>query len=103
MKEYIERAPLMNILTCSEMQAKIKSETGAEAYSTVLTIVNCLDAADVVEVVKCKDCRWYDDPFSDDFVCMLPVKLPDGLKYPRKEAMPPYGFCSKGERRVGND
>lgn len=48
-------------------------------------------AADVVEVVRCKDCKWYVEdrefpPFCDNPIC--------GMQHPNDET-----FCSYGERR----
>ena len=59
-----------------------------DCYSHAL--VDHLIANDVVQVVRCKDCVWYDTG-SYDAYCS---HLPDGMSYPKED-----DFCSCGERR----
>ena len=61
------------------------------------TWINELTAADVVEVVRCKDCRWWDE-FPNNtanpeyHTCKRPfVQL----------SMAAWDFCSRGERKDG--
>ena len=61
MKEYIERASLMGALTSGTEQLAMREMTGAEAYAEFVRLVNFVPAADVVEVVRCKECRYYQD------------------------------------------
>lgn len=50
-------------------------------------IVDDAPTADVVEVVRCKDCKYRD---ADDFCT--------GREYPNV-LVPDHGFCDKGKRR----
>lgn len=60
-----------------------------------------IPAADVVEVVRCKDCRY----------CDISLLLPIGRKmytcmdgvHDHQMLMKPYDFCSNGKRREGAD
>lgn len=89
MPEYIEREAFRK-----------KLAVGAEYLDedTLLTVVNLLDcepAADVVEVVRCKDCKRCDGfPEPDD---IQPNEI--GLCKINMLAVKPDGFCSYGERR----
>ena len=61
MKEYIERASLMGALTSGTEQLAMREMTGAEAYAEFVRLVNFVPAADVVEVVRCGECRHAED------------------------------------------
>ena len=47
-KEYIERETTMHIVKCT-----------CGDYATAFSMIRKLPAADVVEVVRCKDCKHY--------------------------------------------
>ena len=81
-KEYIEREAALELL-------KDDDRCGYLDSGDILSI----PAADVVEVVRCRDCTWWND-CDDESYC----SNPDGLD---NYAMPD-DFCSYGERR-GND
>ena len=55
---------------------------------------------DMVDVVRCKDCRWYDNRYGD--VCHNPRYGDGWANYP-----PPYVdedyWCKDGERKDGDD
>jgi len=56
-------------------------------YETAKEMIKTMPTADVVEVVRCKDCKYRDD----DGMCFgrgVPLQL-----------VPDDGFCDKGERR----
>lgn len=92
MKEYIERPALVGKLTSSEVQHAMREMDGSQAYSFFLTLVNNEPAADVVEVVRCKDCK--------HFISPQRVPVCDcfyGLEFPSPTG---YDFCSYGERRA---
>ena len=75
---YIKREPLLAI--AKELQGKL--------FGAPL-IVRAIESApdeDVVDVVRCKDCRLYDDPY-----CEI-------VRYVRM----PTDYCSFGERRENN-
>lgn len=64
------------------------TEEGTESgfIGTIKDLVEQIPAADVVEVVRCKDCKYRDDDF-----CI-------GRGFPNA-LVPDDGFCDKGERR----
>lgn len=90
-KEYIRRADIMQQLAASDMQKKLRSGSGEDAYAAFLKMVNDAPAADMVEVVRCKDCRFlspkYDEP-DGYYGCDLKLL-----------AIDLDCFCSEGERR----
>ena len=51
---------------------------------------------DVVEVVRCKDCKWYD---ADCEICVLHSEDGDTYDCGCDVNMKPEDFCSYGERR----
>lgn len=70
-----------------------KSEFGAASFTWLRALVKLDFAAtvDAVDVVRCKDCKWYVEdrefpPFCDNTIC--------GMQHPNDET-----FCSYGERR----
>lgn len=81
MKKYIDAEGVMR--ACYDSFLK----TGNKAYREIFALVEAVPAADVVEVVRCKDCKYRDD---DDFCT--------GRGYTNVLA-PDDGFCDKGERR----
>lgn len=63
-------------------------------------LMNSLPAADVVEVVRCKDCRHYIQPWQDCEECRCSVF---NGSYDRPFPTEPDDFCSYGERRCDNE
>lgn len=59
MAEYIERAALMGALTAGAEQLSMREMSGAEAYNEFLALVNNTPAADVAEVVRCRECKYW--------------------------------------------
>lgn len=57
MAEFVNRAGLMGLLTATETQKAIREMDGIEAYGFFLTVINDAPAADVADVVRCKDCE----------------------------------------------
>lgn len=57
----------------------------------VKVAIDRLPTADVVAVVRCKDCRWYN---ANDFECRGPLI--------RNTVTNPYDYCSRGERMDQN-
>lgn len=53
MKEYIERAALKREL------APYEENDFSQQMDVILAIVDAQPAADVVEVVRCRECQWY--------------------------------------------
>jgi len=65
----------------------------AEAYSNVMVDLREMSSADVVQVVRCKDCKHY--YFADN-------RIPQEQRYVCEisgEIWKPDSFCSYGERR----
>ena len=63
-------------------------------YEVADMIEDCIDNAptvDAVEVVRCKDCKWYENGKSYDAYCNHPT---DGMNYSAED-----DFCSYGERK----
>ena len=96
MAEYIEREALLNrIKTLQETEsATVGKKQFADGYFLGLDEAEIIamqaPAADVVEVVRCKDCQYY-EPFAtgcDEMVCGLDDLFRN-----------PVDFCSNGERR----
>ena len=85
MTEYIEREALMR---------NLKHFAPEQLTPLIESLIQKQPAADVVEVVRCKDCKNYDNQFSvdncgwcDEFNC--------GASDER--------FCSYGERKEGDE
>ncbi len=74
-------------------------KTGNKAYSEIIALAEAVPAADVVEVVWCKECkhREYDD-FMKEFVCDLDAADPYEMS---RCAEDDEWFCKDGERRDG--
>ena len=89
MKEYIEREALMKI--AESIQRNIDPNFPTEA---VTVLANFLPTADVVEVVRCKDCVWF-APNNGGlwYGCAFDTRHPDDVPKPDD-------FCSSGERRA---
>ena len=83
MAEYINREILIKRLEVSPLFLNMKP-SGSFIRDGVIDIINKQSVADVVKVVRCKDCEYY-----DGFDCFrLDLQLPD-----------PDNFCSWAERR----
>ena len=63
-------------------------------------VVDSVPTIDAVEVVRCRDCRWYDNRYGD--VCHNPRYGDGWANYP-----PPYVnedyWCKDGDGRKGGD
>ena len=95
-KEYIERGALIDIL---EARAKMAIGTPVQVYYSAASIVKELPDADVVEVVRCKDCknwRHETDGMIDHYECNVFCGC-----YGRGYMTGADDFCSYGERKDG--
>lgn len=95
MAEYIKCEAL--IAMCEENAALewntyTQPTSWADAFREFADIIENFPTADVVEVVRCKDCAWHDD---EDNVCVNSrcSKSYYGCRVPREH------FCSYGEKR----
>lgn len=84
MKEYIEKAAALEAL----------SKSGVTCNMRAHKIVASIQAADVVEVVRCKDCIWRGREECAMFYC-----CDCGEQHTRETD---NDFCSYGERRDEN-
>jgi hypothetical protein len=103
--EYIDKADLVKRLEsrvkdygrdCNS-NAPIISRT----YQAVLHMVENLPTADVVEVVRCKDCEYFEVDEEDELgecKCGYITVSYNGALYPHRT-----DFCSYGERKCDNE
>ena len=89
MDEYIERGTAIAKLTALEVSKTNATIVGAKR------LLAEIPAADVVPVVRCKDCKHYDMG-----VCLKIYS--DGNAHPDAwQSRRPENFCSYGERKEG--
>lgn len=82
MAEYIDREAALTA---------IKVYCPANYQAEMLARIVCIHAADVVEVVRCKDCKYRDD---DNFC--------GGRGWP-EQLVPDDGYCDKGAKMEVTD
>lgn len=87
-KEYIERQRAI-VDACNSL------ELYPSEYAKLEDALNRIPTADVVEVVRCKDCKWY-----SELVCGEGKLLGSQgwCNEVMARPMPSNGFCSFGER-----
>ncbi len=97
MAEYIDRA---NLIARIEYYVTHTTEGKGEhyAYSVVLNEVLNRPAADVVPVVRCKDCKWFVDNNGGEW---YGCKMFQVVRITPEDAPKPDDFCSYGERKDG--
>ena len=97
MAEYIDRA---NLITRIEYYVTHTTEGKGEhyAYSVVLNEVLNRPAADVMPVVRCKDCKWFVDNNGGEW---YGCKMFQVVRITPEDAPKPDDFCSYGERKDG--
>ena len=78
-----------------ELLAKYEDDFRQSVILGVTHTVRNRPTVDVVEVVRCKDCEWYENGKSYDAYCNHPT---DGMNYPAED-----DFCSYGERKDNAD
>ena len=82
MSDYIKREDAIRQIVKTSAQ----NELDIPAIGTVLYILSKMDSADVVEVVRCKDCKWF-----NNIGCA--IKIVDDSDKPKDN-----DYCSFGER-----
>ena len=82
MSDYIKREDAIRHIVKTSAQ----NELDIPAIGTVIYILSEMDSADVVEVVRCKDCKWY-----HEIGCA--IKIVDESDEPKDN-----DYCSFGER-----
>ena len=98
-KEYIEREAL--IKACKKIIHDRWNETTApvswsHAYADFIDDIEEQPVADVIPVVRCKDCKYYDKEYHQ---CKLHSEEPDQYSTGFIFNMQEDDFCSYGERR----
>lgn len=110
MAEYIEREAVKKQMnaTCRNCDARFdERECGRCGMEWAREIVRTVPAADVVEVVRCKDCKHYEESTgwcmkhshfvdSNGFFC-YPDESPEWKMFEEKD------FCSYGEKRCDSN
>ena len=99
-KEYIERKDLIN----NRPPQRNPDQTGREEYNKgyndgIKSVLACIEnqpSADVTEVVRCKDCKYYDKEYHQ---CKLHSEEPDQYSTGFIFCMQEDDFCSYGERK----
>ena len=87
-KEYIDRAALIENL----------NRFAPEHYNALINmLITKQPAVDVVEVVRCKDCKYFDPWFGDVGICRLHSFTAE--PEPSDVTMNSGDFCSYGERK----
>ena len=87
MARYIDADLLLQRLTGVNSSV----EQGVKYFNSVYNIINEQPTADVVEVVRCKDCGYYENGKDYAPYCNNVMNL--------FEEMKPTDYCSYGERR----
>lgn len=104
MGEYIEKHKAVNLLTSLENEfQQFKPFKGFEnaMYRKLCETeiaIGKLPAADVVPVVRCKDCKWFVDNNGGEW---YGCKMFQVVRITPEDAPKPDDFCSYGERRDG--
>ena len=98
-KEYIEREAALNAINYNSIIDPTESDIVALTLATAQKHIRKVPAADVVEVVRCKDCQHYIDG-----CCYVSNRTNKGL-YPRVNihSRNENDYCSYGERRTEDD
>ena len=86
-EEYIERDKFRNIL---EAKAEMAFGTPKQVFYNTIAMLDLIPAADVVEVVRCGQCKHATEDIIVEGVCYC-HKIQQGMFLD--------GFCSYGERK----
>jgi hypothetical protein len=104
MAEYIEKHKAVNLLTYLENEfQQFKPFKGFEhaMYRKLCETeiaIGKLPAADVVPVVRCKDCKWFADNNGGQWYGCQMFQV---VRITPEDAPKPDDFCSYGERKDG--
>ena len=92
-KEYIERKAL-GIGRCNP--EVFENKAYADGWNSAIEIIESTPTANVAEVVRCKDCKYYDKKYHQ---CKLHSEEPDQYYTGFIFCMQEDDFCSYGERK----
>ena len=100
LREYLDGGQLMaKYITKEAALNTIFSELPEAHYpSRYAEKIKALPAADVVPVVRCKDCKWFVDNNGGEW---YGCKMFQVVRITPEDAPKPDDFCSYGERRDG--
>lgn len=96
MSDYISREAAIDSLVKLERTARHNSVLRPDHVEECREVLRSIPAADVVEVVRCKDCKYSEHWYRDKRLCRL--------WYGEEKPSAPIdvfddGFCNYGERR----
>lgn len=83
MSDYIERKSIRNLYSYLDPEGKVR-------VAQVLIDIDAIPSTDAVEVIRCKDCKWFDADNTGEDYCMSA----NGLCNANAET-----YCSYGERK----
>ena len=91
-----------DLISRAALLEAIRTDVAPFTLSMVFRHIHSAPAVDAVEVVRCKDCKWYKEG-----KLLSPNKFCFRLKHPREDRkigynFSPDDFCSYGERRENN-
>ena len=98
MAEYIAREVLLAQLRA--MESYNVSPMYRRGYDDCVEAILKAPAADVVPVVRCKDCKWFVDNNGGEW---YGCKMFQVVRITPEDAPKPDDFCSYGERRDGGE
>lgn len=103
MAEYIDRKAFIQALAETECDILPTDDLDGFTFDCVCKVVDSMPSADVVPVVRCKDCKYY--KISE---LHPPFKFCFRLRHPTENRSVGYNFadddfCSHGECREGKD
>lgn len=97
MAEYIEREAAFDAIT--DIAGKTSTHSAYEAVWKSARTLKKIPTADVVPVVRCKDCKWFVDNNGGEW---YGCKMFQVVRITPEDAPKPDDFCSYGERRDGD-
>ena len=94
-KEYVGREEVIKILEHYDLSSGSTLGYHSGAIECAISEIEMLPAADVVEVVRCKDCKWYSELACGERELLGSQGWCNEVM---ARPMPSNGFCSFGER-----
>ena len=99
-KRLISESERVNLIRCLKKLHDLQFTPGVYEHSVIGRAALFLEeTADAVEVVRCKDCKWYE---ANCETCVLHSDDGDTYDFGCDVNMKPDDFCSYGERRTDN-
>ena len=96
MAEYIDREAAFDAIT--DLAGKAPTRSAYEAVWKSARELKKIPTADVVPVVRCKDCKWFVDNNGGEW---YGCKMFQVVRITPEDAPKPDDFCSYGERMDG--